>query len=45
MPLPYQQNKKYVYAWRMDNVDRLREIITEKVFQKLVLGNQFKLYF
>jgi len=26
MPLPYEQNKKYVYAWRRDNIDRVREI-------------------
>ena len=26
MPLPYQQNKSYVYAWRINNTDRMREI-------------------
>ena len=26
MPLPYQQNKKHIYAWRMNNLDKQREI-------------------
>ena len=33
MPLPYQQNKKYVYAWRLEHKDRLRDI-NRKSIQK-----------
>ena len=44
MPLPYEQNKVYIYKWRTNNLDKSRAIIRKSKAKRDAWLKVSKLY-
>jgi hypothetical protein len=42
MPLPYQQNKKHIYAWMKNNKDRKNEIALKSIRRRRMFEGEVK---